>query len=231
MPQLLPEAEKLVSVIKKYKPAKLASLMQINPKLAQLNYERYQEWSLPFSEKNAKAALMSFQGDVYRGIDAASFDVSDFDFIQDHLLILSGLYGVLRPLDMMQAYRLEMGSHLKVGRSNSLYAFWKNKIADLIVQEVKNHKEPVIVNLASQEYFKAIESGLGNIQIITPIFKEYRDGNFKFIHTLGKRARGLMTRFIICNKISEVEKIKLFDLEGYYYNDNLSSDFEWVFTR
>jgi len=230
-PHFLAESEKLVTVLKKYKPSKLADLMKINPKLAQLNFERYQEWQLPFSPENAKIALLSFQGDVFRGIDAASFQNEEFDFAQKHLLILSGLYGILRPLDLIQAYRLEMGTRLKIGRNNTLYEFWKNKIADFTLEQLKQQKESVIINLASKEYFKAIEPGLGSSQIITPIFKENRDGTFKFIHTLGKRARGLMCRFIIQNKITDIEKIKLFDSEGYYYNDKLSSTSEWVFTR
>lgn len=230
-PYFLEEAQKLVTVLKKYKPAKLAKLMHINPKLAQLNFERYQEWQAGMDTLRSKQAILSFTGEVFRGIDADSFTSDDFSFIQDHLLILSGLYGALRPLDMIQAYRLEMGTALKFNRNKNLYNFWEDKIAKFTLRHMADHQQTTLLNLASHEYFKSIENHLKDTPVITPVFKENRDGVFKFIHTFGKRARGLMTRFVVQNQITEVEKIKLFDLDGYYYNEQLSSTNEWVFTR
>ena len=223
------EAAVLVSVLKKYTPSKLARLMRINPKLAQLNYERYQEWE-PQATDRAKQALLSFRGDVFLGIQADTFSDEDLLFAQDHLRILSGLYGVLRPLDMMQAYRLEMGISMKFRRYKNLYHFWDSKIADWLLQD-PSLQDQLLINLASQEYFKVLEGRLPGVRIITPVFKEFRNGEYKFIHVFGKKARGLMTRFIIDRKISNPEEIKLFDYEGYYYNDRLSEGDEWVFTR
>jgi len=230
-PYFLEEAQKLVNVLKKYKPAKLAKLMHINPALARLNFERYQEWQPGITTFQSKPAILSFTGEVFRGIDAESFTADDFLFIQDHLFILSGLYGALRPLDLIQPYRLEIGTPLKFSRNRNLYDFWKNKIAKFTMAHMDSQQQKVLVNLASREYFKSIESHLKQTRVITPVFKENRDGVFKFIHTYGKRARGLMTRFVVQNKIREAEKIKMFDLDGYYYNEQLSSTNEWVFTR
>lgn len=224
------EAGVLASVLKKYTARRLATLMKINPKLAQLNFERYQEFGLEGNEQNTKHALLSFRGDVYLGIDAASLNQQDLLYAQDHVRILSGLYGVLKPLDLIQAYRLEMGSALKFRRFKSLYQFWGNKVADSVREEA-NVKGNVLINLASQEYFKVLNGNLGDLEIITPTFKDFKNGEYKFIHVFGKKARGLMTRFIIDRKITNPEEIKLFDYEGYYYNDRMSKGNEWVFTR
>lgn len=233
IPALLEQSQLLVNELIKYKPAKLTKLMNINPKLAQLNFERYQEWQLPFTTENAKPALIAFKGDVFNGIQTDSMSEEDFAFAQQHLRILSGLYGVLKPLDLIQPYRLEMGTALKFKRNNNLYDFWKEKIASLIISEIETHEVKVIINLASKEYFKSIEKYLlaKGIRIITPEFKENKNGEFKFVHILGKRARGLMTRFSIDKKMNDPEKMKLFDYEGYFYNDLLSSENDWVFTR
>lgn len=228
IPVFLENSERLVLELKKYSPKKLTLLMKINSKLAQLNYERYQAWQMPFNPTNAKQTILSFKGDVYNGLDAETFNQEDFDFAQDHLAILSGLYGVLKPLDLMQPYRLEMGTTFKTRKWKNLYDFWGNSITEKIFQMLDND---VLINLASQEYFKAIDQNAINARIITPVFKENRNGTYKFVHIFGKKARGLMTRFIIQNKITDPQQIKLFDLAGYFYNDPLSSENEWVFTR
>lgn len=233
IPALLDKSQMLVDELKKYKPAKLAKLMNINPTLAQLNFERYQEWQVPFAPENAKQALLAFKGDVYNGIQAESLTDEDFAYAQQYLRILSGLYGILKPLDLIQAYRLEMGTSLKFKRNKNLYDFWKDKIASLIISEINMHDVKVIINLASKEYFKSIEKYIQvkGIRIITPDFRENKNGEYKFVHIFGKRARGLMTRFIIDQKIKDTRNIKLFDYEGYFYNDLMSSENDWVFTR
>ncbi|MEZ5084513.1 MAG: peroxide stress protein YaaA [Bacteroidales bacterium] len=232
-PPLLEKTQILVNELKKYKAAKLARLMNINPKLAQLNFERYQEWELPFTTENAKQAILTFKGDVYNGLQADSMSEKDFAYAQQHLRILSGLYGVVKPLDLIQAYRLEMGTPVKFRKWKNLYNFWGNSIASLIISEIEKHDEKIIINLASKEYFKSIEKFIQEkgIRIITPDFKENKNGEYKFIHILGKRARGLMTRFIIDTKITDPEEIKLFDYEDYFYNDRMSAENNWVFTR
>ncbi len=230
-PTFQDEAAELAELLKGYSPARLAKLMSINPKLAQLNFERYQEWSLPFTVQNAKQALFCFKGDVFLGIDAATLSAKDADFAQDTLRILSGLYGVLRPLDLMQPYRLEMGARLKVKRRKDLYQFWGNKIAEAIIDALEQTREKVLVNLASKEYFKVLEGHIEDVRVITPVFKDFKNGEYRFIHVFGKKARGLMTRFILDRRITDPDEMKLFDYEGYFYNDRMSEGDEWVFTR
>jgi cytoplasmic iron level regulating protein YaaA (DUF328/UPF0246 family) len=230
-PQFQEEAKALVRELQKMSPNMLSKLMKISPKLADLNWTRFQEWELPFTPKNAKQALLCFKGDVYNGLDAVTFLPAYFDFGQGHLRILSGLYGLLRPLDLMQAYRLEMGIPLKLGRRKNLYEFWGDRITNSLNDALCEGNMKYLINLASKEYYKAIDPKKINAQIITPIFKEYKNGQYKFLSVFGKKARGLMTRFIILNKLTDPEQMKLFDSEGYYYNDKLSRENEWVFTR
>jgi cytoplasmic iron level regulating protein YaaA (DUF328/UPF0246 family) len=231
-PPFLEDSAVLASVMKKYSPGKLSKLMKINAHLAQLNAQRYQEWSTPFTESNAKATLFSFRGDVFLGLDAVSLDDEAVQFAQDHLRILSGLYGILRPLDLMQPYRLEMGLPLKFRRYKNLYHFWSDKLAKFVEEEAEEQEgKPVIVNLASEEYFSAVGPHLKKSTVIKPVFKENKNGEYRFIHVFGKKARGLMTRFILENKITDPEQMKLFDSEGYFYNDRLTKGNEWVFTR
>jgi hypothetical protein len=231
-PPFLEESALLANAMKKYSPGKLSKLMKINADLAQLNAQRYQEWSIPFTESNSKAALFSFRGDVFLGLDASSLNEEAVQFAQEHLRILSGLYGILRPLDLMQPYRLEMGLPLKFRRKKNLYHFWGDKLAKFVDEEAElQANPPVIVNLASEEYFSAVGPHLKKSTVIKPIFKENKNGAYRFVHVFGKKARGLMTRFILENKITEPEQMKLFDSEGYYYNDRLSEGNEWVFTR
>ncbi len=228
IPEFLPEAEALVVELRKYSTTKLSKLMNISSKLAQLNFDRYQSWSLPFNTENSKQALLAFKGDVYDGLNAEAFNESDFIFAQDYLRILSGLYGILKPLDLIQPYRLEMGTPLKSRKWKDLYDFWGSKITDKINESIK---EDILINLASNEYFKAVKKQNIQSRIITPFFKDYKNGSYKFLSFYGKKARGLMASFIIRNKLTDPEQLKLFDMDGYYFNDEMSSTNEWVYTR
>jgi len=230
-PEFLAEAQLLVDKLKKFNPKKLQELMHINLKLADLNAARYMDWCQPFTEENARQALLVFKGEVFTGLNSEDLSSDDLQFSQDHLRILSGLYGVLRPLDLIQAYRLEMGTKLKTRRGKNLYQFWGNKITNSINTALKNSGQNILVNLASNEYFNSIDKKKLDAEVYTPTFKDYKNGTYKFLTVYCKRARGMMTQFIIKNKITEVEKLKLFDDDGYYYNDNLSEVRNWVFTR
>lgn len=225
------ESAKLIDKLKKYTPASLQELMSINPNLAQINALRFMEWSLPFSPENAKQALLTFKGEVFNGLKAETLTEPELQFAQEHLRILSGLYGVLRPLDLIQPYRLEMGTKLKVRRKNNLYEFWGDILTKNINKLLQSTQQKYIINLASTEYFKALNQKKLNAEIITPTFKDYKNGTYKFLTVYGKKARGMMARFIINNRIEDIENIKLFDEDGYYYNDKLSKGNNWVFTR
>lgn len=227
----LPEAEKIVSVLKKKKPEQLAKLMDISPKLAELNYQRFREWTLPFSPENAWQAVLMFNGDVYQGMKAETFSDTEFETARQHLRILSGVYGLLKPLDLIQPYRLEMGTDLAVARKKNLYEFWKTKITAKLNLELTETGQKELINLASNEYFSAIDTKKLKARIITPAFKENKDGKYQMVSFFAKRARGLMSRFIIQNNISDPEEMKAFDMEGYYFNNQLSKGDQWVFTR
>lgn len=230
-PDFLIEAKRLITQLKKLKPHQLTDLMDISPKLADFNYGRFQTWNPPFSPENAKQALLAFRGEVYTGIDTDSLSPEDFNFAQDHLRILSGLYGVLRPLDLIQAYRLEMGTKFQTPKWNDLYDFWGTKITRRIQTDIKNQGDEILVNLASGEYFKSIDTKKLKTRIITPVFKDFSNGKYKIISFFAKKARGLMTRFIIENKLSDPEQLKLFDTEGYFFNEEFSDGKQLVFTR
>jgi cytoplasmic iron level regulating protein YaaA (DUF328/UPF0246 family) len=225
------ESEKLASVLKKMKAKQLSDLMQISPKLGELNYERYQKWSYPFSGKDVGSAIFMFQGDVYKGLQAEIFNEDEMDFAQHHLRILSGLYGVLKPLDIIAPYRLEASTVLESEKGKDLYAFWGSKISKNIALDMKEQNDRILINLASAEYFKLIKPKELKAEIITPIFKEFKDGEFKQIAILAKKARGMMCRFIIRNKLTSPEELKGFDYENYGFNEALSSKKEFVFTR
>jgi cytoplasmic iron level regulating protein YaaA (DUF328/UPF0246 family) len=205
--------------------------MGISDKLGVLNYDRYQEWSTPFTEDNAKQAVLAFNGDVYTGLDANSFKADEFKFAQKHLRILSGLYGLLKPLDLMQPYRLEMGTKFANQRGKDLYQFWGETITEALNKQLKSVKSDVLVNLASNEYFKSVKPKLLNAEVITPVFKDWKGDKYKIISFYAKKARGLMAAYIIKNKLTDVEAIKGFDYEGYCFNEGMSSAKEWVFTR
>ena len=223
------EATYLNSILKGKSPKELSDLMGVSSKIADLNYERNQDWSLPFTKKNARQAVYAFSGDVYRGLDAYSIDQEKIDFMQRTVRIISGLYGLIKPLDLIQPYRLEMGTKLSFNNNKNLYEYWREKITNQLNSELSD-SEPVL-NLASNEYFKAIDSKVVNSDIYSANFKEFKDGKYKTIAIFSKKARGMMTRYIIDNNITDISSLKLFNYDGYVYHDNLSSDRELVFSR
>ncbi|MCB2195085.1 MAG: peroxide stress protein YaaA [Bacteroidetes bacterium] len=230
-PDFLNDSEKLIQELRKYKPNEIAKLMSVNDELANLNFERFLRWQKPFNLDNAKQALLAFKGQVFVGLDAKSLSESELLFAQNHLRILSGLYGVLRPLDLIQPYRLEMGTKLKNPKGKNLYEFWGTKLTELINKELAKQKEKTLINLASNEYYKAIKPKTIQGDIITPVFKESKGNGYKVITVYAKTARGLMSRFIIKNRIQHSEDLKAFDMDGYLFNQDLSTEKEWVFTR
>ena len=231
MPRMLADSEKLVKVLKKKSKNSLKKLMGVSDNIATLNVERFQNYETPFTPDNSKQAILAFKGDVYLGLDASSFEEKDFEFAQNHLRILSGLYGILKPLDLMQAYRLEMGTSLKTGRKKNLYEFWDTKITDLINEDLANTKQDIILNLASQEYFHAVKPAKLNGRLVTVHFKENRNGVFKVISFSAKKARGTMARQIIKNQILDVEAIKKLNIDDYIYNPEMSEGDNLVFTK
>ncbi len=231
LPEFLDDSAELIDELRGFEPHRLSDLMGISPKLADLNSNRYHNWSLPFTADNAKQSVLAFKGDVYAGLDADNLSADDLEYAQEHLRILSGLYGVLKPLDLMQPYRLEMGTTLKTRRGEDLYAFWDARINAAINRELAGQDNPVLINLASNEYFKSVQPGKLDARIITPGFKEERNGEYKFISFTAKKARGLMSRYIIRNRVEDPEELEGFDLEGYRYNADLSGVDRPVFTR
>lgn len=230
-PEFLDSAENLVQQLRPLAPHELSGLMHISDKLGQLNFERYQAWQRPFNRKNARPAVLTFAGDVYQGLDAPSFEEEDFNFAQQHLRILSGLYGVLRPLDLMQAYRLEMGTSFKNDRGKDLYHYWGESITEALNKQLKKVQSSTIVNLASNEYFRAVKPKLINGEIIEPVFKDWKNGQYKIISFFAKKARGLMSAYIIKNRLTQPADLKAFDWGEYSFNDAMSDDKRWVFTR
>lgn len=231
IPGFLTESEKLMSKLKKMSPKQVSDLMGISAELGELNFQRFQTWSLPFTSENAKQALFAFNGDVYQGLDANSLAENEIEMAQSRLRILSGLYGVLKPLDLMQPYRLEMGTRLKYYRAENLYAFWTTAITRNINQELTEAGTNVLVNLASNEYFKSIDRKKLKAGIVSPEFKDGANGNYKIISFFAKRARGLMTRFLLQNNITNPSDLQAFDLDGYIFNPRLSKPGRPVFTR
>lgn len=231
IPSFLDDSEELIGTLREFSPADLSQLMGISDKLAVLNSTRYETWSQPFNADNAKQAVLAFRGDVYTGLDADSLSDDDDLFAQQHLRILSGLYGVLKPLDLMQPYRLEMGTALKNQRGKDLYQFWGNKITDSLNAEFEQNNYDTLINLASNEYFKAVKPKNLNARVVTPVFKDAKNGTYKVISFFAKKARGLMARYIIENRIEQPEQIKEFTSGGYRFDSDLSSEKDWVFTR
>lgn len=230
-PELLPQSRKLNRLLRNHSELDLMELMKISWNIASLNLDRNNAWKTPFSLNNARQAIFAFRGDVYRGLDADTLNKTDLKFAQNHLRILSGLYGLLKPLDLMQAYRLEMGTRLKNPHGNTLYDFWGNRLTDQINREIARHSSQILANLASNEYFKAIIPAKLKAEIITPVFKEKKGKDYRVIAIHAKKARGLMSRFIIKNRIDKPEKLKTFDLADYLFNGDLSNNNNWVFTR
>ncbi len=230
-PDYLKESSQLIKRLRDFSTLDISELMDVSTNIAELNFERYSSWSSNFTVDNSKQSILAFNGDVYTGMDAMSFDSKDFKFAQKHLRILSGLYGLLRPLDLMKAYRLEMGSKLSTTRGKNLYEFWDIIITDGLNQQLKTIKSDVLINLASNEYFKSVKKKQLNANIITPMFKDYKNGDYKMIGIYAKKARGLLSRYIIKNKMTKPDDIKNFDAEGYQFNKKLSHEHNWIFTR
>ena len=228
---LLEHSEILIERCKKLTPDQIATLMKLSDKLAGLNAARFGEWSQPFTIDNARQAILAFNGDVYSGLDAPSFSHDDFSFAQQHLRILSGLYGLLKPLDLMQAYRLEMGTKLDNIRGSNLYQFWGNIITDELNKALEQQKSDMLINLASNEYFKSVNKKALNATIVTPQFKDWKNGQYKMISFFAKKARGLMARYIIQNRLTTLEQLKKFDVAGYQFNQDLTQGNDLVFTR
>lgn len=227
-PDFVSDVKSLVSVMKRKSAEEIAELMHISENLAQLNEERYKTFQKEFNPENSKQALLAFKGDVYTKIDVDTYTEEDFDFAQQHLRILSGLYGLLKPLDLIQPYRLEMGTRLETKKGKNLYEYWDKKIAKAI-NEAANGQ--TIINLASQEYFKAVDLKTLKAPVINIHFKEFKNGSYQIIGLFAKQARGMMTNFAIKNKLTDPENLKTFQQEGYEYSEPLSSDQDWVFVR
>ena len=223
------EAEYLNSILKTKSPKDLSELMGISSKIADLNYERNHEWSLPFTKKNSRQAVYAFSGDVYRGLDAYSINTNKIDFMDSTVRIISGLYGIIKPLDLIQPYRLEMGTKLSFDSNKNLYDYWREKITNQLNSELSEY-EPVL-NLASNEYFKAIDTKVIRSDVYSANFKQLKNGEYKIIAIFSKKARGMMTRFIIDNKITEIKDLKMFDYDGYTFSENLSDHKNLVFVR
>lgn len=230
VPRFLDDSCELVEELKLLAPDDISNLMSISPKLGELNANRFQTWQLPFTPDNAKQALLAFKGDVYTGLDAETFSEDDFSFAQRHLRILSGLYGVLKPLDLIQPYRLEMGTKFSNPRGANLYHFWGTALTESLKEELEDD-DNVLVNLASNEYFKSVKAKALDTRMITPVFKDMKNGQYKMISFYAKKARGLMSAYIIKNKLTDIESLKDFDSEGYCYNAEMSNGDDWVFTR
>ncbi|MEW6521083.1 MAG: peroxide stress protein YaaA [Thermodesulfobacteriota bacterium] len=230
-PVLLAQSRLLIERLRELNAAELMRLMKISPALAELNRQRYQDFHLPFELGKARQALLAFRGDVYGGIEADQYDDEDFSFAQAHLRILSGLYGVLKPLDLIQPYRLEMGIRLANPRGADLYAFWGNMISETLNNDLADQTEPVLVNLASREYFQAVKPAALQARILTIAFKENKNNRYQVIGIHAKRARGLMTNFVIKNRLTAVNDLQSFTQHGYQYRGSLSTAEEWVFCR
>lgn len=225
----LAESERINKLLKKESPKDLSKLMKISDNLAELNYERNQDWTLPFTKENARPAVYAFNGDVYRGLDAYTIDTKKLDKVEDTVRIISGLYGILKPLDLIQPYRLEMGTKFPVGKNKNLYEFWRQKVTQSLNDELEDYE--LFLNLASNEYFKAIDTKALKVPVINVNFKEFKNGKYKTIAIYAKLARGLMTRYIIDTDAKTLDDVKSFNLENYGFSEELSSEKELVFTR
>ena len=231
IPDNLGKSAELVGVVRQKSFRDLMELMHVSQKIAELSVEHFDQWRLPFTSENAKQAVLAFKGDVYTGLDAPSLSEDKLEYAQLHLRILSGLYGLLRPLDLMQPYRLEMGLKLATKNGVNLYQFWGEKITDALNAVLAKQDDPVLINLASNEYFKAVQQKNLDGRLITPEFKDWKNGKYKMISFFAKKARGLMVRYAIDHKLQEPEELKNFDYDGYNYNPELSQPDRWIFYR
>ena len=230
-PDFIPRSAELISTLRTMPPAQIGSLMSISDSLAQLNVARYASWSKKFTADNSRPAMLAFDGDVYEGLDARSLSARQLDWAQKHLRILSGLYGLLRPLDLMQPYRLEMGTRLATKRGKDLYAFWGDQITEALNESLTVAKAQALVNLASEEYFKSVKPAKLDRPVITPVFEEWKGGGYKIVSFFAKRARGLMARYAIEHKLTKPEQLKDFDSEGYGFDAKASNEARWIFRR
>lgn len=230
-PALLEKSHQLIDVARDLSPSQISSLMGISDKLAHLNADRFNQWQPPFSLENARQAILAFKGDVYTGLQAETFSDDDFDFAQQHLRMLSGLYGLLRPLDLMQPYRLEMGIKLANPAGKDLYGFWGDLLTEKLNEAIADQGDDVLINLASDEYFKAIKPKKLNAELIKPVFLDEKNGKFKVISFYAKKARGLMSRYVIQNRLTKPAQLKKFDVDGYFLDGAESSENELVFKR
>lgn len=217
LPEFVSESAKLITELKKLSPQEVADLMGLSDQLAVLNVGRYRDWTKKFTEENSKPAIYAFDGDVYDGFDVKTLDAKAIQFAQDHIRILSGLYGALRPLDLMQPYRLEMGTAFQNARGKDLYAFWGSRVTNSLKQILEKQKKPVLLNLASEEYFKVLQAKELDCPVISPVFQDAKDGKYKIISFYAKRARGLMARYVVENRITDPADLKGFNLDGYKY--------------
>lgn len=230
-PELLDYSQQLIAVARKLSAPQISSLMHISDKLASLNETRFHEWQPDFKPQNARQAILAFKGDVYTGLQAEEFSDADFDFAQQHLRMLSGLYGVLRPLDLMQPYRLEMGIKLENPKGKDLYHFWGDTITEKLNQALEAQGDNIVVNLASDEYYKSVKPKKLNAEIIKPVFLDEKNGKFKVISFYAKKARGLMSRYIIENRLTKPEQLTGFNTDGYFFDETASGKHELVFKR
>ena len=230
-PEFLDHSQTLIKKLRTLSESDLSSLMSISSNLAVLNEKRYQDWSLPFTKSNAKQAIMAFKGDVYTGFNFEEYNEKDFAYAQNHLRILSGLYGLLRPLDLIQPYRLEMGTKLATKKAKDLYAFWSSDLTNSLYGAIKKSGNQILINLASNEYFNVVDKQKLKGTVITPVFKDKKNDNYKIISFFAKKARGAMSDYIIRNRISEPDGLKEFKGMGYRFNQKLTNDDNWVFTR
>ncbi len=231
LPIFLEESQKIVNVLKDYSPDDLSKLMNVSKDLGLLNANRYQDYNTPFKPENAKQAIFAFTGDVYKGLDATTLSTKAIDYTQTHFKILSGLYGILKPLDLIQAYRLEMGSKISINNSTSLYDFWSNHITSELNINLESTNSQFLLNLASNEYSKSIDMKSLNAEVITPVFKDWKSGKYKIISFFAKKARGLMSRYVLENKIKNPNDLRAFDSDGYVFNKGFSTEKSLVFTR
>jgi uncharacterized protein len=230
-PLFTKQSAELIKILREYSPQQISELMDLSDALAGLNVARYQAWTPKFTAKNSKQAVLAFDGDVYDGLSAKTLKPADLDWAQEHLCILSGLYGVLRPLDWMQPYRLEMGTALDNPKGKSLYKFWGTQIADYLNERQAGEKTPVVVNLASQEYFKAVDTKALNARVIECVFEDWKAGQYKVISFFAKKARGLMVRYAITKKVTTPKQLEKFNLEGYAFDPKVSEPDRLVFRR
>jgi len=230
-PRFLDQSEKLIGKLRRQSRKKLQALMKISPKLAEENYQRYQDFNPIHTSENSKAAIYTFNGDVYQGMEIDTFTKPQIKYTQDHLRILSGLYGLLKPNDLIQPYRLEMGTSIAVGRKKNLYAFWKDTLTEQLNQDIKDSGDKILLNLASDEYWKAIDSSKLDVDIIKANFKEFRNGKYMFLSYDAKRARGMMTKYVLQNKVTTIAQLKKFNTNGYVYNPELSEGNQLIFTK